>query len=158
MAWTGAVSGYVTDVLAGAAPAPVLPTVAGPVEREQRRAVSRESGTDIEFAEHTDRATDRGHGRTEHRTLRVAGCDDRLFPGARQVFRLRRDTGASTAYAPAKKSCTASPACPPTWPAPPTSTTTADGTGPWKTVYIGRGMSRSAKSHPRSGPVPHPAR
>ena len=31
------------------------------------------SGTDIEFAEHTDRATDRGHGRTEHHTLRVAG-------------------------------------------------------------------------------------
>jgi hypothetical protein len=51
------------------------------------------SGTDTQFAEHTDRDTDRGHGRTEHRTLRVAGCDDRLFPGARQVFRLRRDTG-----------------------------------------------------------------
>ncbi len=27
------------------------------------------------------------------RTLRVADCDDTLFPGARQVFRLRRDTG-----------------------------------------------------------------
>jgi predicted transposase YbfD/YdcC len=50
-------------------------------------------GTDTQFAEHTDQASDRGHGRTEHRTLRVAGCDDRLFPGARQVFRLRRDTG-----------------------------------------------------------------
>jgi hypothetical protein len=25
--------------------------------------------------------------------VRVAGCDDTLFPGARQVFRLRRDTG-----------------------------------------------------------------
>jgi predicted transposase YbfD/YdcC len=203
----GAVSGYVTDVLAGAAPAPVLPVMPGPVEREQRRAVGREvthpvpdgllpaaavdgkllhgsvttggrtflvaaidhttgmvlgqrqvadkrgentalepllsgmspgrvwtldalhtnkktarlitgplhghyilflkgnqplalkaaqallCGTDTEFAEHTDRAADRGHGRTECRTLRVAGCDDRLFPGARQVFRLRRDTG-----------------------------------------------------------------
>jgi predicted transposase YbfD/YdcC len=50
-------------------------------------------GTDAEFAEHTDRAGDRGHGRTELRTLRVADCDDTLFPGARQVFRLRRDTG-----------------------------------------------------------------
>ena len=204
----GAVSGYLTDVLAGEAPAPVLPAVAGPAEREQRRAVTRQvtrqvpagllpaaaidgkllrgslttdgrvflvaaidhssgtvlgqrqvagkrgentalqpllsgldtagmflsldslhttkktarlitgplnahyililkanqplalqaaqallSGTDTAFAEHTDRADDRGHGRTEHRTLRVAGCDDRLFPGARQVFRLRRDTG-----------------------------------------------------------------
>src|SRR5262249_21261233 len=36
---------------------------------------------------------DRGHGRTECRTLRVAACDDTLFPGARQVLRLRRDTG-----------------------------------------------------------------
>jgi hypothetical protein len=50
-------------------------------------------GTDTQFAEHTDRATDRGHGRTEARTLRVADCDDQLLPGARQVFRLRRDTG-----------------------------------------------------------------
>jgi predicted transposase YbfD/YdcC len=203
----GAVSGYVTDVLAGEAATPVLPAAGGPVEREQRRAVTRQathpvpagllpaaaldgkllhgsvttggrtflvaaidhstgavlgqrqvadkrgentalqpllstldtsrvwtldalhtnkktarlitgplhghyililkgnqplalqaaqallSGTDTQFAEHTDRATDRGHGRTEHRTLRVADCDDQLFPGARQVFRLRRDTG-----------------------------------------------------------------
>jgi predicted transposase YbfD/YdcC len=51
------------------------------------------SGTDTEFADHTDVDDDRGHGRTERRTLRVAPCDDRLFPGARQVFRLRRDTG-----------------------------------------------------------------
>jgi DDE_Tnp_1-associated/Transposase DDE domain len=202
-----AVSGYVTDVLADAVPAPVLPAVAGPVEREQRRAAGRAvthpvpdgllpaaavdgkllhgsvtadgrtflvaaidhatgtimgqrqvadkrgentvvepllsamaagrvwtldalhtnkktarlitgplnghyilflkgnqplalraarallCGTDVEFAEHTHRAADRGHGRTELRTVRVADCDDTLFPGARQVFRLRRDTG-----------------------------------------------------------------
>jgi predicted transposase YbfD/YdcC len=203
-----AVSGYVTDVLAGRAPAPALPAVTGPTEREQRRAATRQgtadvpagllpaaaidgkllrgsvttagrvflvaaidhnngtilrqrqvadkrgentalqpllsgldttgmvftldalhttkktarlitgtlnahyililkanqpltlqaaqallSGTDTTFAEHTDRTGDRGHGRTEHRTLRVADCDDHLFPGARQVFRLRRDTG-----------------------------------------------------------------
>jgi predicted transposase YbfD/YdcC len=203
-----AVSGYVTDVLAGQAPAPVLPAVAGPAEREQRRAVTRQvtaqvpagllpaaaidgkllrgsvtpagrvflvaaidhatgavlgqrqvadkrgentalqpllssldttgmvftldalhttkktarlitgplnahyililkanqplalqaaqallSGADTMFAGHTDTADDRGHGRTEHRTLRVAPADDALFPGARQVFRLRRDTG-----------------------------------------------------------------
>jgi predicted transposase YbfD/YdcC len=202
-----AVSGYVTDVLAGAAPAPVLPAAGGPAEREQRRAASRQvthpapagllpaaavdgkllhgsvtaggrtflvaaidhttgailgqrqvadkrgentalqpllstldtgrvwtldalhtnkktarlitgpmhghyililkgnqplalqaaqallSGADTQFAEHTHRATDRGHGRTEARTLRVADCDDLLFPDARQVFRLRRDTG-----------------------------------------------------------------
>jgi predicted transposase YbfD/YdcC len=203
-----AVSGYVTDVLRGTASAPVLPAVAGPVEREQRRALTRAathpvpagllpavaadgkllrgsvtthgrvflvaaidhttgavlgqrqvadkrgentalrpllstmdtagvvwtldalhtnkktarliteslhghyilflkgnqplalqaaqallSGTDVKFAEHTNQAGDRGHGRTERRTLRVADCDDTLFPAARQVLRLRRDTG-----------------------------------------------------------------
>jgi predicted transposase YbfD/YdcC len=51
------------------------------------------SGTDTEFTDHTDIDADRGHGRTERRTIRVAACDDTLFPGARQVFRLRRDTG-----------------------------------------------------------------
>lgn len=51
------------------------------------------SGTDIQFAQAMHIAEDRGHGRTERRTLRVAPCDDSLFPGARQVFRLRRDTG-----------------------------------------------------------------
>lgn len=51
------------------------------------------SGTDVEFADSMDVAVDRGHGRTERRTIRVAGCDDTLFPGARQVFRLRRDVG-----------------------------------------------------------------
>jgi len=51
------------------------------------------SGTDVEFADRLHTADDRGHGRTERRTLRVAACDDTLFPGARQVFRLRRDSG-----------------------------------------------------------------
>ncbi|PWU45105.1 ISAs1 family transposase [Micromonospora sp. S4605] len=51
------------------------------------------SGTDTEFIDHTDIDEERGHGRTERRTLRVAACDDTVFPGARQVFRLRRDTG-----------------------------------------------------------------
>jgi predicted transposase YbfD/YdcC len=51
------------------------------------------SGTDTEFIDSMDVDEDRGHGRTERRTLRVAPCDDTVFPGARQVFRLRRDTG-----------------------------------------------------------------
>jgi predicted transposase YbfD/YdcC len=51
------------------------------------------SGTDTEFVNSTGVDEDRGHGRTERRTLRVAACDDTVFPGARQVFRLRRDTG-----------------------------------------------------------------
>ncbi|MFV2104781.1 ISAs1 family transposase, partial [Micromonospora sp. LOL_024] len=51
------------------------------------------SGSDTTFADSMDIGSDRGHGRTERRTIRVAACDDTLFPGARQVFRLRRDTG-----------------------------------------------------------------
>ncbi|MFV2103377.1 ISAs1 family transposase, partial [Micromonospora sp. LOL_024] len=51
------------------------------------------SGSDTEFADQMSIDDDRGHGRTERRTLRVAPADDSLFPGARQVFRLRRDTG-----------------------------------------------------------------
>jgi hypothetical protein len=50
-------------------------------------------GTDTEFADAMTTDEDRGHGRTERRTLRGADCDDTLFPGARQTFRLRRDTG-----------------------------------------------------------------
>jgi predicted transposase YbfD/YdcC len=58
-----------------------------------RAAQALLSGTDAQFAQAMTVAEDRGHGRTERRTLRVAPTDDSLFPGARQVFRLRRDTG-----------------------------------------------------------------
>jgi predicted transposase YbfD/YdcC len=51
------------------------------------------TGTDADFTETTATETDRGHGRTERRTLRTAPADHTLFPGASQVFRLRRDTG-----------------------------------------------------------------
>jgi hypothetical protein len=51
------------------------------------------AGTDAEWTETTEAEDDRGHGRTERRTIRTAQADDALFPGAGQVFRLRRDTG-----------------------------------------------------------------
>ncbi|WAX79084.1 ISAs1 family transposase [Streptomyces sp. KMM 9044] len=51
------------------------------------------TGADADFTETTAIDDDRGHGRTERRTLRTAPADDTLFPGASQVFRLRRDTG-----------------------------------------------------------------
>lgn len=51
------------------------------------------TGTDADFTEATATDDDRGHGRTERRTLRTAPADHTLFPGASQVFRLRRDTG-----------------------------------------------------------------
>ncbi|MBT8225330.1 MAG: hypothetical protein HKP61_23080 [Dactylosporangium sp.] len=56
-----------------------------PLARQAAQALL--SGTDTEFADRMHTADDRGHGRTERRTLRVAACDDTLFPGARQVFR-----------------------------------------------------------------------
>jgi predicted transposase YbfD/YdcC len=51
------------------------------------------AGPDSEWSATTAVGEDRGHGRTERRTIRTAPADDRLFPGARQVFRLRRDVG-----------------------------------------------------------------
>jgi predicted transposase YbfD/YdcC len=51
------------------------------------------TGTDADFTETTATDDDRGHGRTERRTLRTAPADHTLFPGASQAFRLRRDTG-----------------------------------------------------------------
>ena len=51
------------------------------------------TGTDDELADSTTIEDDQGHARTERRTLRTAPADDTLFPGARQVLRLRRDVG-----------------------------------------------------------------
>jgi predicted transposase YbfD/YdcC len=52
------------------------------------------AGPDSEWTDTTSSEDDRGHGRVERRTIRVAPADDTLFPGAAQAFRLRRDTGA----------------------------------------------------------------
>jgi len=51
------------------------------------------SGPDTDWVATTAVEDDRGHGRVERRTIRVAPADDALFPGAVQAFRLRRDTG-----------------------------------------------------------------
>jgi len=51
------------------------------------------SGTDAEFEETSSAWNDQGHGRRERHTIRTAPADTRLFPGAHQVFRLRRDVG-----------------------------------------------------------------
>jgi predicted transposase YbfD/YdcC len=51
------------------------------------------AGPDSEWTDTTTSEDDRGHGRVERRTIRVAPADDTLFPGAAQAFRLRRDTG-----------------------------------------------------------------
>jgi predicted transposase YbfD/YdcC len=51
------------------------------------------NGPDTDWVATTATEDDRGHGRVERRTIRVAAADDSLFPGAVQAFRLRRDTG-----------------------------------------------------------------
>lgn len=51
------------------------------------------SGPDADWSDTTAINDDRGHDRTERRTIRTAETDDTLFPGARQAFRLRRDAG-----------------------------------------------------------------
>lgn len=51
------------------------------------------AGPDAEWSAATATEGDRGHGRSERRTIRTAPADDTLFPGARQAFRLRRDVG-----------------------------------------------------------------
>ncbi|MBF8184951.1 ISAs1 family transposase [Nonomuraea sp. K274] len=51
------------------------------------------AGPDAEWAATTAIDNDRGHDRTERRTIRTVTADDGLFPGARQAFRLRRDVG-----------------------------------------------------------------
>jgi predicted transposase YbfD/YdcC len=51
------------------------------------------TGTDEEFADRMSSTTNRGHGRTEARTIRTAPAQGIDFPYAGQVFRLRRDRG-----------------------------------------------------------------
>ncbi|MGI8312322.1 ISAs1 family transposase [Saccharopolyspora hattusasensis] len=51
------------------------------------------AGLDTDWAASSTVENDCGHGRTERRGIRTATTDDTLFPGARQVFRIRRDVG-----------------------------------------------------------------
>jgi predicted transposase YbfD/YdcC len=51
------------------------------------------AGPDTDWVATTAVEDDRGHGRVERRTIRVAPADERLFPCAVQAFRLRRDSG-----------------------------------------------------------------
>ena len=62
-----------------------------PIARDAAAALLR--GPDTDWADTSATEDDRGHGRVERRTIRVAPADDSLFPGAVQAFRLRRDTG-----------------------------------------------------------------
>jgi predicted transposase YbfD/YdcC len=93
------------------------------------------SGPKQQWAGGRHDSTNRGHGRTEHRLVRIAAADGIEFPHAAQVIRTVRYSGGWTGNAPASRSSTASPASPartptlPRW--PPTSVDTgASRTGP----------------------------
>jgi hypothetical protein len=59
----------------------------------QATAAALLGGPDTDWVATAAVEADRGHGRVERRTIRVAPADNSLFPGAAQAFRLRRDTG-----------------------------------------------------------------
>ena len=61
-----------------------------PIARDAAAALL--SGPNADWVATTATEDDRGHGRVERRTIRVAPADESLFPGAVQAFRLRRDT------------------------------------------------------------------
>jgi predicted transposase YbfD/YdcC len=61
-----------------------------PIARDAAAALL--SGPDTDWVATTATEDDRGHGRVERRTIRVAPADESLFPGAVQAFRLRRDS------------------------------------------------------------------
>ena len=61
-----------------------------PIARDAAAALL--SGPNADWVATTATEDDRGHGRVERRTIRLAPADDNLFPGAVQAFRLRRDT------------------------------------------------------------------
>jgi predicted transposase YbfD/YdcC len=50
-------------------------------------------GADTDWVASSAVEDDRGHGRVERRSIRTAPAGDALFPGACQVFRIRRDVG-----------------------------------------------------------------
>jgi predicted transposase YbfD/YdcC len=56
-------------------------------------AIGALTGTDQEFATRSHTMTDRGHGRTERRTIRTAPAAGVDFPGAAQFFRILRYRG-----------------------------------------------------------------
>lgn len=51
------------------------------------------AGPDTAFAKRMATQPNRGHGRTETRTIRTASAESIDFPHAAQIFRLRRDRG-----------------------------------------------------------------
>ncbi|MFV2009744.1 ISAs1 family transposase [Micromonospora sp. LOL_027] len=115
------------------------------------------SGNDIEFADQTDIDSDRGHGRTERRTIRVAPSTTACSRAPDRCSGYAATPADSTAYAPANRSSTASSASTPNKPARSTSTLTREGTGRWRIVCTGPETSPSTKTNPSSGPARLPA-
>ncbi|WP_326822026.1 ISAs1 family transposase [Streptosporangium sp. NBC_01756] len=115
-------------------------------------------GTDAEHERagtgHTE--IDRGHGRSERRTIRTAPADGVDFPGAAQVMRIVRHVADLHGSGSSKRWLTPLRTCPPTWPDPPIWAPTSAGTGEWKPVRITCETSLSAKMPAGSAPVRYP--
>jgi predicted transposase YbfD/YdcC len=92
------------------------------------------SGTDEQWADRSHTSVDRGHGRTEQRTVRLTAATGIDFPTPCRCFAPCATPAASTASAPANRSSTASPASPPTGPNPPRPPSPSAATGASKTA------------------------
>ncbi|MEV7012549.1 hypothetical protein [Streptosporangium sp. NPDC051022] len=99
---------------------------------------------------HTE--TDRGYGHSERRTIRTAPAGGLDFPHAAQVIRIVRHVGDLADRVSARKWCTPSPACPPSWPEPLTWAATSVGTGAWRPGRITCETLPSAKTPAGSAP------
>jgi hypothetical protein len=110
------------------------------------------AGPDSGFAAASWAGEGTGHGRRERRSIRTAPADGISWPHASQIMRIRRDTGPRTAPGRTRKSPTASPACPRTWPVPATWASTPGSTGPSKTASITCATRHSAKTSSRPAP------
>lgn len=109
-----------------------------PLARKAARALLK--GTDTKFEETTAAEDDQGHARTGARPCAPHRPTAPCFQVPTRSSACAATSAASTASGPVRKSSSASPACPPTSPAPNTSTGTRGNTGQWRTGCTGYAM------------------
>ncbi len=124
-----------------------------PLARAAARALL--SGPDAGWSATTAIDHDHGHDRTERPSARpkqTRACS----PAPGKPSGCVATSATWTASGPARRSCTASPACPPKRPDPLISTIMNARTGVWKTASTGSETLPSGRITPRSEQVPHP--
>lgn len=87
------------------------------------------TGPDTAFAKRSAAQTNRGHGRIETRTIRVASADGIGFPHAAQIFRLRRDRAGLDGVRTSKEIAYGITSLPSAWPDRPSSPPSPASTG-----------------------------